>query len=129
MASWDDLVSYVRVRYEVMRQGEGELWFDIPTGDERQQLVMVRQAAGPDGQAWVQIASPVGAVDDVDLGRLLDLASDFVVGGAVALDGVVVFRHTILLSDSAPTAFDRSFHQVVEAADRLEEELTGTDVH
>lgn len=129
MASWDDLVSYVRVRYEVMRQAEGELWFDLPTRGERQQLVLVREVPGPDGQKWLQIASPICSAADADLERLLELASDCVVGGAVVLDGVVVFRHSILLADSALAAFDRSFHLVVEAADRLEEELTGSDVH
>ena len=29
MAGWDDLVSYVRVRYEVMRQADDELWFNL----------------------------------------------------------------------------------------------------
>ena len=31
MATWDDLLSYVRVRYEIMRQTDGELWFNLPT--------------------------------------------------------------------------------------------------
>lgn len=129
MASWDDLVSYVRVRYEVMRQAEGELWFNLPTTGERTQLVVVRRTEGADGHPWAQIASPIAKVSDLDLGRLLALAGASVVGGVVSVDGVAVLRDSIPLTDAALALFEQSFHLVVDAADRLEEELTGTDVH
>ncbi|MHA6796926.1 hypothetical protein ACVGVM_25950 [Pseudonocardia bannensis] len=129
MAGWDDLVSYVRMRYEVMRQREGELWFNLSTTGERTQLVVVRQVTGEDGHPWAQIASPVARVADIDLARLLDLAAESVVGGVAATDGVAVFRHSIPLEDSNLSAFERPFRLVVEFADRLEEQLTGTDVH
>lgn len=129
MASWDDLVSYVRVRYEVMRQAEGELWFNLPTTGERTQLVVVRQSVGDDGHVWAQIASPIAKVSDVDLARLVERAGTLVVGGVVSLDGVAVLRDSIPLSDAGLAVFERSFRLVVDAADRLEEELTDTDVH
>ncbi|MGH3614725.1 MAG: hypothetical protein ACRDRK_19455 [Pseudonocardia sp.] len=129
MASWDDLVSYVRMRYEVMRQAEGELWFNLPTVGERTQLVVVRQVIGDDDHPWAQIASPVGRVADIDLARLLELAGKSVVGGATAADGVVVFRHSVPLHETGLAAFERPFRLVVEVADRLEEELTGVDEH
>jgi hypothetical protein len=67
VASWDDLVSFVRFRYEIMRQSDDELWFNIPTGDERTQIVAVRKVTGEDDHPWAQITSPVGGVDDIDL--------------------------------------------------------------
>ena len=96
MAGWDDLVAFVRVRYEVMRQAEGELWFNLPTTGDRTQLVVVREVAGADGDPWAQIASPVCKVP---------------------------------LDEHALAGFDRSFRLVVEAADRLEEQVTGADVN
>lgn len=129
MADWDDLVSYVRVRYEIMRQAEGELWFNLPTTGERTQLVVVRRVTGEDDHPWAQIASPVCRVGEVDLARLLELAGESVVGGAAAVDGVVVFRHSVPLGETALAAFERPFRLVVEVADRLEEQLTGADVH
>jgi hypothetical protein len=129
VAGWDDLVSYVRVRYEVMRQLEAELWFNLPTPGDRTQLVVVRKVTGPDGEPWAQIASPICKVDDAELDELLGLASECVVGGVVAVDGVTMFRHSIPLDDSAIAAFERSFQLVVTTADRLEERVTGTDVH
>ena len=129
MAGWDDLVTFVRVRYEVMRQGEGELWFNLPTTGDRTQLVVVREVAGPDGEPWAQIASPICKVDDAELDELLTLAGESVVGGVVAVDGVTMFRHSVPLDDSGLAWFDRAFRLVVETADRLEERVTGADVH
>jgi hypothetical protein len=129
VASWDDLVSFVRVRYEIMRQVEDELWFNLPTSGERTQLVVVRLVSGEDSHLWAQITSPIGRAADLDLTRLLVLAGESIAGGAVTTDGVVLFRHSIPLADTALDGFDRSFRVVVEVADRLEHELTGADEH
>ena len=129
MASWDDLVSYVRMRYEVMRQADGELWFNLPTPGDRTQLVVVRRVPGSDGETWAQIASPICKVGEGALDELLALAGESVVGGLVAADGVTMFRHSIPLDGTAIPAFERSFRLVVETADRLEEQVTGTDLH
>ncbi|MEJ3657383.1 hypothetical protein WEH80_30915 [Actinomycetes bacterium KLBMP 9759] len=129
MASWDDLVSFVRVRYEIMRQAEGELWFNLPTSGERTQIVKVRQVTGEDDHPWAQITSPIGRVDQVDLAVLLARAGESVAGGAVADDGLVLFRHSIPLGDTELDGFERPFRLVVEVADRLELELTGADEH
>lgn len=129
MAGWDDLVSYVRVRYEVMRQSDDELWFNLPTTGDRTQLVVVRRATGTDGEPWAQIASPICKVDEADLDELLQLAAVSVVGGLVAMEGVAMFRHSVPLDEGAVSGFDLSFHLVVDTADRLEEHVTGADVH
>jgi len=73
VASWDELMSYVRVRYEIMRQEDDELWFDLPTTGERHQRVAVpglqhavqqRQGrlgpAGVDGVGQVPRGDPAG---------------------------------------------------------------------
>jgi len=130
VAEWDDLVAFVRVRYEIMRQqSDGELWFRLPTKADRTQLVAVRPVTGEDDHPWAQITSPVGRVADLDLARMLELASESVAGGAVAVEGLVLFRHSIPLGDTALDGFDRSFRLVVETADHLEHALTGRDEH
>jgi hypothetical protein len=127
VASWDDLVTYVRVRYEVMRSTDTELWFNLPTSGERTQLVVVRSVTGADGEAAAQIASPVGKLSDLDLPQLLERAGESAIGGIVATDGVVVFRHAIPLHEGELAAFDAPFQHVVHVADQLEEILTGRD--
>lgn len=134
MAGWDDLMSFVRVRYEIMRQRENELWFNLPTTGQRTQMVVVRLVTGGGGHPWAQITSPVGRIGQVDLTRLLELAAEPVVGGVISEHGLVLFRHSIPLrttelADTELDGFDRSFKLVVEVADRLELELTGADEH
>ena len=129
MAVWDDLMSFVRVRYEIMRQRENELWFNLPTTGERTQVVVVRLVTGEDGHPWAQITSAVGRVGQVDLVRLLELAGEPVTGGVISERGLVLFRHSIPLGDTALDGFDRAFRLVVDVADRLELELTGADEH
>jgi len=129
VAGWDDLISYVRVRYEVMRHTDDEVWFELPTRDERTQLVAVRRVSDADGHPWARLDSPVGRAGELDLHRLLELAAASVVGGAVSTGGVVVIRHAVPLHETAPAGFERAFRAVVDVADRLEEELTGRDEH
>jgi hypothetical protein len=129
VAGWDDLMSFVRVRYEIMRQREKELWFNLPTTGDRTQIVAVRLVTGEDGHPWAQITSPVGRVGQVDLERTLELAAEPVSGGIVSEDGLLLFRHSIPLGDTELDGFDRSFRLVVNVADRLELELTGADEH
>jgi hypothetical protein len=45
------------------------------------------------------------------------------------VNGLVLFRHSIPLGDTALDGFDRSFRLVVDVADRLEHELTDADDH
>jgi hypothetical protein len=129
VAEWDDLVAFVRMRYEIMRQADGELWFRLPTQADRTQLVVVRRVTGEDDHPWAEITSPVGRVAELDLARMLELAGESVAGGAVAADGVALFRHSIPLGDTALDGFDRPFRLVVDVADRLEHALTGRDEH
>ena len=129
MAGWDDLMSFVRVRYEIMRQRENELWFNLPTTGDRTQVVVVRLVTGEDGEPWAQITSPVGRVGQIDLVKVLELAAEPVTGGVVSEHGLVLFRHSIPLDDTELDGFDRSFTLVVGVADRLELELTGADEH
>jgi hypothetical protein len=129
VAEWDDLLSFVRVRYEIMRQREGELLFRLPTTGDRAQTVAVRRVTGEDGHPWAQITSAVGRLGQLDLARTLELAAAPVTGGVVAADGLVLFRHAVPLVETALDGFDRSFRLVVDVADRLEHELTGADEH
>jgi hypothetical protein len=129
VASWDELMSFVRVRYEIMMQREDELWFNLPTTGDRTQIVAVRLITGEDELPWAQITSPVGRAAEIDLAKMLELAGESVVGGAIADDGLVLFRHSIPLEETALDGFDRPFRLVVGVADRLEHTLTGADEH
>lgn len=135
--TWNDLVSYVRVRYEVFRQTDRTLLFDLPTTDGRTQRVAVHHVgeSGNDGGSgsepgrdeWIQIESPIARADAVDLRKLLELAGRSVVGGVAVTDGIAMFRHATPLHELTLTGFDRPFQLVTSRADELEHELTGAD--
>jgi hypothetical protein len=129
VADWDELGTFVRVRYEIMRQREDELWFNLPTTGERTQVVAVRRVTGADGHPWAQITSPIGRIGQVDLVQLLELAGEPVTGGVVSEDGLILFRHAVPLGETAVQGFDRAFRLVVGVADSLEHRLTGADEH
>ncbi|HEY4005064.1 MAG TPA: hypothetical protein VGM60_07745 [Pseudonocardia sp.] len=124
--TWSDLVSYVRVRYEIFQQTDRTLRFHLPTEGERTQRVAVHHVESG-GTDWIMIESAVARADDVDLRRLLELAGRSVVGGVVITGGVALFRHSAGLAELALDRFDEPFQLVVRGADALEQELTGTD--
>jgi len=127
VATWDDLVRWVRVRYEVMGQDGASLTFRLPTGEERDQLVHVHHKGEVDGHDWIQIESPIAPLDTIDLRELLRLVDGAVVGGAAAVGDVAVLRHAAPLGDLTYAQFEGPFRLVTRTADELEHTLTGAD--
>lgn len=129
MATWIDLVGYVRTRYEVMRQTDNSLTFNLPIDGERTQTVYVHHVQ-VDGDSWIQIESPIAKADGIDLRRFLELAGATVVGGAGVVHGNAVYQHAVPLDELQAlslSAFDKPFQLVVKVADEFERDLTGAD--
>lgn len=123
MATWTDVINYVRARYEVLEETDGWLRFRLDTSEERTQQVAVHHV--PEGGAWVEISSPVGRIDEIDPRRLLELAGTSVVGGAAVVAGVALLKHTMPLVDlSVREEFERPLALIVASADAFERELT-----
>ena len=127
MASWDDLVRWVRVRYEVMGSDGSSLTFRLPTVEGRDQLVYVHHKGQVEGQDWIQIESPIARLDDLDLRALLARVEGHVVGGVAAVGDTAVLRHAAPLEDLSFAEFEGPFRMVTRIADQLEHELTGAD--
>jgi len=127
VASWDDLVLWVRVRYEVMAQDATSLTFRLPTSEDRDQLVYVRHRGEVEGQDWLQIESPIARLDAIDLVELLRHAETTVVGGVAAVGDVAVYRHSAPLEDLSFAEFEGPFRLVTRIADEMEHALTGAD--
>jgi len=131
VTTWTDVINYVRTRYEVLEETDGWLRFRLDTEAGRTQQVAVHhvhEGDSEDGVAWVEISSPVGRADTIDLRRLLDLAGTSLVGGAAVVDGVALLKHTLPLEDlSVREEFERPLALLVARADELEHELTRAD--
>lgn len=128
VTTWTDVINYVRTRYEVLEDTDGWLRFRLQGPDGRTQQVTVHHVEELHGGSWVEISSPVGWADKLDLRRLLELAGSSAVGGAAVVDGVALLKHTVPLEDlSIEHEFERPLKAVVARADALEHELTQSD--
>jgi len=128
VATWTDVINYVRSRYEVLEETGSWLRFRLDTEDGRTQQVSVHHLPDPDGWELIEISSPVGWADKIDLRRLLELAATTVIGGAAVVDGVALLKHAVPLADlSIYDEFQRPLSLLVEHADALERELTNSD--
>ena len=128
MTTWTEVINFVRLRYEVLEETDAWLRFRLTLADDRTQQVSVHHVPDADGAAWLEISSPVGRADKIDLRRLLDLSGEALVGGAAVVDGVALLKHTVPLEDlSVLEEFDRPLQLVVAKADAFERELTEAD--
>lgn len=130
MTTWTDVINYVRARYEVLEETADWLRFRLGTEVDRTQQVAVHHvpAGEADRVAWIEISSPVGRADMIDLRRLLELAGTSIVGSAAIVDGVALLKHTLPLEDlSVREEFERPMALLVTRADALEHELTRVD--
>lgn len=128
MANWSQLVAYIRTNYHVAEQNDRMLRLHFPIGDDRTQVVFVWHARIQNGEDWVQIESPIGELEKIDLRALLELTANTVVGGAAVAAGYVVLRDALPLADMSVEEFETPFSCITTTADRFERELTGVDL-
>lgn len=122
------MINFVRVRFEVLEETDDWLRFRLGTEGDRTQQVSVHHLPDLDGQAWVEISSPVGRADEVDLLRFLELAGAPELGGAAIVDGIALLKHVAPLEDlSIREEFERPLTLLVARADAMEHELTSRD--
>jgi hypothetical protein len=125
VTTWTDVINYVRLRYEILEENDSWLRFRLDTEGDRTQQVAVHHVADPE---LIEISSPVGWADKIDLRRLLELAATTVVGGAAVVDGVALLKHAVPLADlSIHEEFERPLALLVAHADAFERELTQAD--
>ncbi|WHT16401.1 hypothetical protein N8J89_25075 [Crossiella sp. CA-258035] len=128
MASWDELVSYVRSAYKVVEERPDELRLLVRFEDDRSQTVLIGREVLDQRHEWVQIASPCGRVGHVDLRALLvEVGHNTVAGGVVIMGEHVVLRHTLPLENLDLNEFTEPLSLLAATADELEEQFSGED--
>ena len=128
MTTWTDVINYVRTRHEVLEDTGSWLRFRLECEGDRTQQVAVHHIDDLDGAEWLEISSPVGRADAIDLRRLLELAGETTIGGAAVVDGVALLKYAAPLEDlSVLDEFARPLELLVARADTLEQELTQSD--
>ncbi|HEY1573078.1 MAG TPA: hypothetical protein VGG05_17180 [Pseudonocardiaceae bacterium] len=128
MATWGDLVAFVRTEYRVTRVDTDEIRIEVEFEDERRQAVVIYREVLDQREEWVQIASPCGKAAEVNLPALLaELGGTAVCGGAVIMGEYVAVRHSLPLENLDINEFTDPLALVAGVADELEEKFTGGD--
>jgi hypothetical protein len=135
VATWAELVAFMRIEYEVIAEETDEIRILIryladeedERGGRTQMVVVVREVLDR-REEWVQIASPFARVHDVDLRTVLEEVGNTTVVGGVAIVGeYVVFRHSLPLVNLDINEFVDPLVLVTGSAERLERHFVGRD--
>jgi hypothetical protein len=128
MATWSDVVAYVRSNYKIAEEKPNSLKLIFETGNLRSQVVLLWHLTLNDGsEDWVQIESPFGELGSVDLTAAVQMIGNTVCGGMAHVGNLVTFRHSLPLLNLNINELERPLALVTTTADNLERELTGGD--
>lgn len=127
MATWDDLVSYLKSNYKIAVEKPGFLGLGFNSGDGRSQRVIVEVAGNDEIGVWAKVFSPVADFSAKSLEAACREASNLVCGGIMVLDDVIWLSDSIPLANLDANEIDFPLRAVVATADILEQKLTGGD--
>ena len=128
MATWSEVRSYMRSQYKLLEEDDDHVSLRFGFDDNRRHSIAITQFRAMDRQ-WVLFEARVCRAELLDPERALKLNGNSVVGYlALDRDGFYVMRHTALLSTLDPDELVVPMHTIVKVADKLEEELTGSDI-
>lgn len=128
MATWGDLVAFIRSEYKIIEDRGEELRILVEYEDRRSQVIIICREVLDQREEWVQVASVCGRADAVDLHQLLkELGETSVVCGVVIMGEHVVLRHALPLENLDINEFTDPLTFVADTADHLEEVFFGGD--
>ncbi|WP_158884534.1 hypothetical protein [Amycolatopsis anabasis] len=132
MASWHDLVQYVKSTYRVLREEPDELRIEYSFrqygDDDRTQVIVLAHEVLDKKHDWVQIASPCGLASQINLRSFLEeIGHTTIAGGAAIMGEHVVIRHSLPLENVDFNEFNDPLDLVACTADQLEEQFVGGD--
>src|SRR3954454_7249948 len=124
MATWGDLVAFVRSEYQVIDLTADEVSIHVEFDDERSQVIWISHEVLDGKEDWVQIASPCGLASKVDLPALLkEVGHTTVVGGVAIMGEHVVLRHALPLENLDINEFTDPLTLLAGTVDTLEEQF------
>ncbi|AHI00180.1 hypothetical protein GCM10010174_82880 [Kutzneria viridogrisea] len=128
MATWKDLVAFIRTEYRVVEETRDEINIYVEFEDERSQLIWLSREVLDGREEWVQIASPFAMAGQVNLNAVLkEIGETTVVGGAAIMGEHVVLRHSLPLSNLDINEFVDPLALLAGTVDSLEETFSGGD--
>lgn len=131
MANWQQVKQYIQENYVVSQELDHTLKLEFSNDAGRTQLVFLTYEALMGGsEGWLNIESPVGRTEEIDLRAVLAEAGKLVCGGlgAWAHDPqVLVMRHAVPLENLDTNELESPMKLVTATADKLEQQFTSED--
>lgn len=128
MATWQELVGFVKSNYQIQAEEVGHLSLSFSTSGLRSQMIHLFMEEDSLGNEWMTIGSAIGTVGHGNLESVLGLANQKICGGLVIVDDVVVVRHCAPLKNADPDEVTLPIGFVANIADELEQIYSGKDV-
>jgi hypothetical protein len=128
LATWSALSDYVRANYKISDETPGSFKLIFDVGNLRSQVVFLWRLKLLDGaEEWVQIESPFGRLDSVNLYGAVQAMHETVCGGIGAIGELVTVRHAAPLVNMDINELERPLLLVTTTADSLERQFQGGD--
>lgn len=128
MARWQDVRTFIHQQYKAEDMGENIMKLVFDVGDGRSQLVfLIREALLDGSEEWVVVASPFAPQAAADLAKVVDKVANLVCGGLSRIGEHLVLKHALPLANMDTNELIRPMQLVLTSADKLEQELLGSD--
>jgi hypothetical protein len=128
LATWSALSDFLRANYKISDETADSFKLIFDVGNLRSQVVFLWRMNLLDGtEEWVQIESPFGRLDSVDLYGAVKDMRDSVCGGIATMGELVTVRHAAPLANMDINELERPLLLVTTTADRLERQFQGGD--
>lgn len=128
MATWSDLMTYIRGNYKISDEGKDYCGLGFDVGNGRKQVVVLFHHTLNGGlEHWVEIESPVGNAASLPLLDVLKDVGRMVVGGLIVEGDLALLRHSVPLANLDVNEFERPMRLLRHSADDLEKKYLGTD--
>lgn len=128
MATWSDLMTYIRSNYKINEEDNGYCRLLFNVGDGRSQFVLLfHQRLSGGLEDWVEIQSPVGNATDLPLLDVLKDVGRMVVGGLSVEGDLALVKHSVPMANLDVNEFERPMQLLLRSADDLEKKYLGSD--
>ena len=127
MVTWEEVKDFIRSNYK-LQSDEGDFFslvFELD--NDRSQLVIIRKDQTPNGDIWIQMASPVGIIEQDKLNDALEMLDGMICGGLIKSGEKYFVRHCMPIGDISPEEFATPLYFISGIADDLEQRFIGGD--
>ena len=136
MATWGDVLTYVRGNYKVQEEIRNDagavigLRLVFSLQDLRSQVVFLWHSNLRDGEeSWVQVTSPFAKAAEVDISEVLDTVGGYVCGGVAKMGEHLIIQHAAPLLNLDINELERPLELVLSTADGLERRYATGDAY